>query len=110
VIENETGYTEYLHGEAVAIGMVMANALAVSLGMFGQDEANEVKALLIRANLPTQYVIKDVDSFYEHFFLDKKSARGKIKFILPKGMGGHEMLDDIDASKIKAVLATFGEQ
>jgi len=110
VIENETGYTEYLHGEAVAIGMVMANALAVALGIFGQDEADEVKALLIRANLPTEYVIQDVDAFYEHFFLDKKSARGKIKFILPKGMGGHEMLADIDAVKIKAVLATFGEK
>ncbi|SFV64722.1 3-dehydroquinate synthase [hydrothermal vent metagenome] len=65
---------------------------------------------MIRADLPTEYVIKDVDSFYEHFFLDKKSARGKIKFILPKGMGGNVMLADIDELQVKEVLASFGEK
>jgi 3-dehydroquinate synthase len=110
VIENETAYTEYLHGEAVAIGMIMANALAMELGIFTQEEADRVEALCLRANLPTKYVIKDVNSFYEHFFLDKKSAKGKVKFILPKGMGGHEMLAGLDESMVKKVLATFGEE
>ena len=77
VVENETNYTTYLHGEAVAIGMVMANALAVELGLFTQEEADEVKALLEKFSLPTEYVIKDVDDFYEHFFLDKKSKEKK---------------------------------
>ena len=109
VVENETNYTTYLHGEAVAIGMVMANALAVELGMFTQAEAEEVKMLLQKVSLPTEYVIKDVDDFYEHFFLDKKSAKGSIKFILPKGIGGHKMLSNIDEKSVKKVLATFGE-
>ena len=109
VVENETGYTEYLHGEAVAIGMVMANALAVELGLFTQEEADEVKTFLVSADLPVEYVIKDVDAFYEHFFLDKKSAKGRIKFILPHGMGGHTILSDIDATVVKKVLATFGK-
>jgi 3-dehydroquinate synthase len=89
--------------------MVMANALAVELGLFTQKEANEVKKFLLSANLPIDYVIKDVDAFYEHFFLDKKSAKGRIKFILPHGMGGHKMLSDIDATVVKKVLATFGK-
>jgi len=107
VVENETNYTTYLHGEAVAIGMVMANALAVELGLFSQEEADRVKALLEKSSLPTEYVIKDVDDFYEHFYLDKKSARGSIKFILPNGMGENKMLADIPQSVVKKVLQSF---
>ena len=110
VVENETSYTTYLHGEAVAIGIVMANALAIELGMFTQKEADEVKALLESASLPTDYVIKDVDAFYEHFFLDKKSARGSIKFILPQGLGDHTIVSDIDEKIVKKVLESFGEK
>lgn len=109
VVENETGYKTYLHGEAVAIGMVMANALAAELGLLGQEEADDVKALIQRAGLPTEYTIKDVDDFYEHFFLDKKSAKGSIKFILPDGLGNHKMVSDIDEAVVKKVLCTFGE-
>ncbi len=107
VVENETNYTTYLHGEAVAIGMVMANALAVELNMFTQEEADEVKMLLEKASLPTSYGIKDVDAFYEHFFLDKKSAKGNIKFILPQGMGKHKIVSNIDESIVKKVLLSF---
>jgi len=110
VVENETKYTTYLHGEAVAIGIVMANALAVELGLFSKDEATEVKVLLDKASLPTNYIIKDVDKFYEHFFLDKKSAKGNIKFILPHGIGGHKMVSDIDESIVIKVLNFFGEK
>jgi 3-dehydroquinate synthase len=109
VVENETNYTTYLHGEAVAIGMVMANALAIELGLFTEDEADLVKTLLEKSDLPTTYVIKDVDDFYEHFFLDKKSAKGSIKFILPQGMGGYKMVSDINESIVKKVLQKFGE-
>ncbi len=110
VVENETKYKTYLHGEAVAIGMVMANALAVELGMFTQDEASDVKDFLTSVNLPTEYVIKNVDDFYEHFFLDKKSSRGSIKFILPSSMGKHKMISNIDETIVKKVLQTFGEK
>ena len=109
VVENETNYKTYLHGEAVAIGIVMANELAIELGMFSQEEANDVKALLKKASLPTEYTIKDVDSFYEHFLLDKKSAKGSIKFILPQGMGNHKIVSDIDETVVKKVLKCFGE-
>jgi 3-dehydroquinate synthase len=109
VVENETQYKTYLHGEAVAIGMVMANALAMELGLFTQEEVDIVKALLEKSSLPTSYVIEDVDSFYEHFFLDKKSARGSIKFILPDGLGDYKMVANIHEDVVKKVLATFGE-
>jgi len=109
VVENETHYTTYLHGEAVAIGMIMANALAVELGLMTPEEDKEVKTLLAQAGLPTDYTIRDVDDFYAHFFLDKKSANNRIKFILPEGIGAHRMMDDIDADVVKGVLRQFGE-
>jgi 3-dehydroquinate synthase len=108
VVENETDYTTYLHGEAVAIGMVMANALAVELGLFSQEDSEKVEALLKKFSLPTRYFIKDVDTFYEHFFLDKKSANNNITFILPQGMGNYKMVSNIDKSIVKKTLSTFG--
>ncbi len=110
VIENETNYATYLHGEAVAMGIIMANALALELGLLEESEAHRVMNLLQNNGLPTAYLIKDVEQFYEHFFLDKKSNRGKIKFILPNGaLGTHVMRDDIEANVVKKVLRRFGE-
>jgi 3-dehydroquinate synthase len=109
VIENETHYDTYLHGEAVAMGMVMADALAVELGLLTQEEADDIEALLKRYALPTRYVVRDVDAFYEKFYLDKKSMNNTIKFILPKGIGDFAMADDVDEATVKRVLAKFGE-
>jgi len=108
VIENETHYKKYLHGESVAIGMVMANTLAVELGLLSEEDALRIKAVLERYDLPTSYEIKDVESFYEAFFLDKKSTDTKIKFILPKGIGDVEMRDDIPKETVLKVLEKFG--
>jgi len=107
VIENETEYKRYLHGEAVSIGIVMANRLSVRLGLMSQEESRRVTEFLVKHNLPIDYEIKDVDSFYDKFFLDKKSANNKIKFILAKGLGGHTIRDNIDEVLLKEVLSTF---
>jgi 3-dehydroquinate synthase len=69
-----------------------------------------VEQLLKRHNLPTTYVIEDVDVFYEKFFLDKKSANNRIKFILPKGIGEHEVRVDIDSLLLKKVLKNFSDE
>ena len=95
VIENQTKYTTYLHGEAVAIGIVMANQLAFKLGLLSFDEAKRIQTLLKRYHLPTSYDIPCVEAFYDAFFLDKKSAHAKIKFILAKGIGSYQISDDI---------------
>jgi len=110
VVENETNYKTYLHGEAVAIGMVMANELAVELGLMSAEDAKKIKKLLEASNLPTSYEIKDVDSFYEHFFLDKKSANNTIKFILPNGIGKHKVVTDAPQDVVKKVLLSFGDK
>ncbi len=107
VIENETNYDTYLHGEAVGIGMTMANALAVKIGYMTQEDSNRVTALLEKYDIPTTYNIKDVEDFYEHFFLDKKSLDNKIKFIVPKGIGDCEITANISKDDVIEVLKGF---
>ncbi|MDR2099607.1 MAG: 3-dehydroquinate synthase [Campylobacteraceae bacterium] len=107
VIEQKTAYSQYLHGEAVAIGIVMANELAVNLGLLQRDEAQKIEKTLQRFSLPTRYQIIDINSFYETFFLDKKSADSKIMFILPCGIGNFAIRDDISEDIVKKTLEVF---
>ena len=107
VIENETKYETYLHGESVAIGMVMANDLACEAGLMKPEEALRVKQLLSKYALPLTYDISDVEKFYQAFFLDKKSADSTITFILPRGIGAVEITDAIEPATVKKVLSTF---
>ncbi len=107
VIENETRYSTYLHGEAVAIGMVMANAASCALGWMDDEEADRIKSLLQRHGLPTSYVIADTDRFYETFYLDKKSADQAITFILARHIGDVEITDSVSESVIKSVLTQY---
>lgn len=109
VIENETKYKEFLHGEAVAIGMVMANETAVKMNLMSDKEALRVKALLEKYNLPTHYEIADVKAFYETFFLDKKSSDSAITFILPLGIGDVVITDKVDVGTVMCVLNKFGK-
>ena len=107
IIEKESGYGRYLHGEAVAIGMVMANALALKLNLITMQEFSDIKNLLEKFHLPTTYVIKNIESFYQAFFLDKKSSDNKIKFILPQGLGNVCFKKDIQKEIILEVLKGF---
>ncbi len=107
VIENETNYSEYLHGEAVSIGMVMANELAYKLGILDEKEVQRVKSLLKKYNLPITYKIKSIEKFYDAFYLDKKSFNKKIKFILANGIGDFSLRNDIPKETLFSVLRNF---
>lgn len=109
VIENLTHYKGYLHGECVAIGMCMANDLALKLSLITKDEVESIKALLARHNLPTSYKIADVREFWEKFFLDKKSKDSKITFVLPVHIGGVCMRDDIPQDLVMEVLRQYSK-
>lgn len=107
VIESQTAYTGFLHGEAVAIGMVMANRLAVKCNLMSEDEAQRVVLFLEKYNLPTTYKIANSEIFYETFFLDKKSTDSHVTFILPVGIGGVKISDTIDKKLVLSVLDEF---
>lgn len=109
VIENETKYKKFLHGEAVAIGMVMANETAVKMNLMTEQEALRVKRLLQKYDLPISYKVENARSFYETFFLDKKSSDSSITFILPIGIGDVTITDKVDVGTVMCVLNKFGE-
>ncbi|MFP6157510.1 3-dehydroquinate synthase [Helicobacter pylori] len=103
-IEKETDYERFLHGEAIAIGMCMANDLALSLGMITLKEYERIENLLKKFGLMFHYKIIDLQKFYERLFLDKKSEDKTIKFILPKGVGAFEVASHIPKETIIKVL------
>jgi 3-dehydroquinate synthase len=107
VIEAKTKYKKYLHGEAVAIGMVMANVLAKDIGFITNDEFNKILHLIKINNLPTRYEIDSIDDFYDAFFLDKKSSSGNITFILPNKIGDSVIKSDINEEQIKNSLKRY---
>jgi 3-dehydroquinate synthase len=109
VIENETKYKKYLHGEAVAIGMIMANETAISMNLMSKEEALRVKTLLEKYDLPTRYKVENSETFYETFFLDKKSSDSNITFIIPFGIGDVKITDAIESNVIMSVLDKFGD-
>ncbi|MEA1892097.1 MAG: 3-dehydroquinate synthase [Campylobacterota bacterium] len=108
VVENETAYREFLHGEAVAIGMVMANETAVKLDLMTTQEALRIKMLLLKYNLPVTYSVKDSHSFYQTFYLDKKSSDSSITLIIPVGIGDVKITDSIESRVVIDVLTEFG--
>lgn len=107
VIENLTKYKTYLHGEAVGIGMCMANSLAVKLGIMSKENEKRVKDLLQKYSIPTTFKIENVEDFYEHFYLDKKSSNSKIKFIVPIEIGDCKITDEIKKEDVIEVLKEF---
>lgn len=109
VIENETKYKKYLHGEAVAIGMVMANEIAVRMNLMSENDTLRVKQLLQQYELPTSYSVENPQNFYETFFLDKKSSDSSITFIIPEGIGSVKITDAVDKEVVISVLNSFGD-
>lgn len=106
-IEKITNYKKFLHGEAVAIGMVMANALARRLGKLSGEQEEQIRKVLQKFALPIKFHVKDAAEFYELFFLDKKSENGKIKFILPDGIGKFYASKEIAKDEVIATLKEF---
>lgn len=106
VIENETNYNTYLHGEAVSMGIVMANRLAYNLGLISKEFEIGIKNTLNNFKLPTEYKINSKNSFYEGFFQDKKTLSGKINFILLDNKEMSIIKNDINQ---KVILDTLGE-
>jgi 3-dehydroquinate synthase len=87
-LETATGYTTYLHGEAVAIGMIVEARLSSLLGHMDVDEVDRVRSLLVAYGLPSE-VPPDVDTerMFSSMLLDKKAVAGQLKFILPEKIG-----------------------
>ena len=86
-IEAGAGYGEWLHGEAVGAGMVMAAELSVRAGTLRREDAERVRALVARAGLPVQGPKLTMERYLELMQVDKKAAGGRVRFVLLEGIG-----------------------
>jgi len=99
------GYGAWLHGEAVASGMVCANKLSLNRGMIDESIAARMVALLKAFNLPTDPPKLSSTLLLEVMRNDKKSVRGNLRFILAKKLGEVALFDDVTEENVKGVLS-----
>jgi 3-dehydroquinate synthase len=104
--ETAGGYGSWLHGEAVAAGMVCAARLAERHGLVGPDLGRRQLALLTAFDLPTaskpEWPVEDMIAVMRR---DKKAAGGRMRFILPTRLGEVRLFDDVPEALVRSVLA-----
>ncbi len=105
-LETLTGYTSFLHGEAVAIGMVLACTLAHVLGQMSWQEMERVTRLLASLGLPVMCPPLDGESVLDAMYRDKKTKGGKLRLVLPCGIGRAVVREDVDDELIRKVLSS----
>ncbi len=104
-IEAEQGYGNWLHGEAVATGMVLAAKLAVAMNLLEASELCRIESLINAFDLPL--IAPDsmgLDDFVRHMRRDKKNIGGKLRFIIPTGIGQSEIRDDVTIEVLQQIL------
>mgnify|MGYP000168039420 FL=1 len=107
-IETGMGYGNWLHGEAIATGMVMAADLSVRLGWLQQDDLNRIESIFKRAALPvTGPEGMSAQQFMDLMAVDKKVQDGVIRLILLKGIGHAVISDDYDPAELQQTLTHF---
>jgi len=104
-IENGLGYGQWLHGEAVGAGLVMAGDLAVRLGMCTATDCLRIKALVEKAGLPVCPPAElTAETMLNLMGLDKKVSDRGMKFVLPRGLGSAEIVEGVDVQLVMATL------
>ena len=110
-LEAETGYgPELLHGEAVAIGIVMAFELSAALGLCPAGDVERVRRHFARVGLPVGLPsasgrVWDPDALLEHMRHDKKVRDGRMVFVLVRAIGEAFVTADVDPADVRRLLA-----
>ena len=96
-IETHLGYGNWLHGEAVSTGMMIAAALSEQLGDISVADVSRLEKLLARANLPTLSPDSmQPEDYLPHMMRDKKVLAGKLRLVLLKSLGQAYIVTDTD--------------
>jgi 3-dehydroquinate synthase len=103
-IESGMGYGNWLHGEGVAAGTVMAADLSQRLGWIGAQDVARVRKLFERAKLPAVAPDLGVEKYLDLMGLDKKVEGGKMRFVLLKEMGRAVVSGDVPDVLLRQTL------
>jgi 3-dehydroquinate synthase len=110
-LEAATQYdgTRLVHGEGVAIGMVLAHQFSARMNLASPDDAKRVEAHLKTVGLPTRMddipgILPPVEKLMDAIAQDKKVSGGKLTFILTRGIGQSFVADDVPGSEVSAFL------
>jgi len=106
-IETATGYGEWLHGEAVATGMLMAADLSHRLGWLASTDVARIEALLERTGLPVEAPPIGADRALALMALDKKVLAGRIRLVVMRRIGDGLVVGDYPAESLQATLVAF---
>ncbi|MDH5358871.1 MAG: 3-dehydroquinate synthase, partial [Gammaproteobacteria bacterium] len=107
-IETGMGYGNWLHGEAIAVGMIMAAELSQRMSWIDTDTVERIKKILVAAGLPiTTPSDMTSEQFMSLMAVDKKVQNGLIRLVLLKGIGEAVITDDYDNDKLAETLEFF---
>ncbi len=104
-IETGMGYGNWLHGEAVAAGMVMAAQTSQRLGWLSEADVARTRALIRAAGLPDVAPDLGVATWLDYMGHDKKVEGGKMRFVLLKKLGEAVITADVPTDVLRGVLA-----
>jgi 3-dehydroquinate synthase len=103
-LESETGYTRFLHGEAVAWGMRAAVYLAQSTGHLSAEDSVEILDVLrLYGPIPPLDGIS-AGSLHARLVHDKKTVQGKVHFVLPVRIGEATVVSGVDDRLVRAAI------
>ena len=102
--ETVGGYGAWLHGEAVAAGMICASLLAERRGLIDRTVTERQRGLLEAFDLPTAPLDWPADELIDVMRNDKKASAGRLRFVLPRRLGEAALFDDIPEAEVRQVL------
>jgi len=103
-IETATGYGEWLHGEAIAAGMVMAADMSARLGWISAADSERVASVIRQLELPIEAPKIGSQKALELMGMDKKVLGGKLRLVLLKSLGEAVVTGDYDPAVLQATL------
>lgn len=103
-IESYLGYGEWLHGEAVATGMVMAADLSHRMGWISEADLERTKKIIQRAHLPIKCPHIPLDDFLGYMSHDKKVLNGQLRLVLMRQLGQAIITKDFDVELMKQAI------
>jgi 3-dehydroquinate synthase len=107
-IETAQGYGNWLHGEAVAMGMLLAAELSARLGWISANDVQVLRDMLLRAGLPVEPPAMSCDQFLSLMAVDKKVLDGQLRLVLLEKIGQAKVTSDVSETDIRDTLVACG--